>query len=290
MKPAILAAGLAFAIAIGPAGAPAQSIILTSHPDGTGCAVLAPPGTSFTFYVFAFLFGSAADGITGTEFRIAGLPAGPGWTFTFLPNPAANLVLGSPLSGGVNIAFPSCQSGKLGRVLLGTVHGQNVSDPQGYVLHVRPRVPPSNPTFDCPLVTMCDAGFTKVCVASHPLLLNASVAVVTPPHSPLPADGAMGVSSNVGLSWQQGTIDACYWHSIPTQSLRFGTDPDPPVVWSGNENTYDPGALLPSTQYYWDVTLCYDGVCAASPLWSFRTDENVAAHRIDWTGLKHLFR
>jgi hypothetical protein len=280
------------ALAFAATNAHAQSILIANSADGVGggCELAAPPGTPFTFYIFAQLAGVAGNGISGAEFRIDGLPEDDAWSFQFVPNPAANLVLGSPTADGVDIAFPACQTGAFGLVLLGTVTGVNQSDSQGYALHARARIPPSNASFDCPLVTLCDAQFTKVCVSSNALLLNAQTAIVTPPHTPEPADGVTGVATNAALHWQYGTVVACYYHSVATHALRFGTDSNPPVVWSGHGATYDPGPLLAHTRYYWGVTLCYSGVCAASPVWSFDTGEIVAVRPAEWTGVKLRFR
>jgi hypothetical protein len=226
--------------------------------------------------------------VSAAEYRIAGLPTSTEWSFTFQPSPAATVVLGDPLHDGINIGFPACQTGVDGFVLLGTVHGQNLNDPRGYALRASFRVPPIE--FPYPSLRLCEPDFDLVYASGGTLLLNAATAILTPPGSPVPAVGAMSVSMDADLSWQPGTIAACDSHSTPEQWLRFGTNLSPPVVWSGNETRYDPGPLLPNTQYYWDVTLCYGGVCAASPLWSFRTAENVAAHPIEWTGVKRLFR
>jgi len=289
MNLATLALVSAIASVIAPAQASPPSIFMASNPDGTGCELSAPPGTSFTFYVFARQAGMAADGITGAQFRVSGMPTGAGWSFTFVPNPAAHTTFGNPFGSGVFITFPACQPGESGVVVLGTVNGHNFGDPRGYALRAGHVIPFPWPNFPCILVSLCDANFTYVCALSEPFLLNATTAIVTPPTGS-PANGATGVSTDVDLFWSTDTIEACNQDFVPVYVLRFASDPSPPVVWSGTETTHNPGPLLPNTQYYWNVTVCYGGVCAASPLWSFRTDETVANHRIEWTGVKCLFR
>jgi len=118
------------------------------------------------------LYGDAATGgITGAEFRVDGWPAG--WFGAPTRNPAANIDVGSPIAGGTNIAFPTCQSPDgNGIVLLFTINGLATSVPSNLVLKTLPHTVPSNPNFVCPLVTICDDVFTKVCVAGGEAFIN----------------------------------------------------------------------------------------------------------------------
>jgi hypothetical protein len=123
-------------------------------------------GVARTLYVVATLDGQTADGVTGAEFRITGLPAD--WLVFATPNPAANIVLGNPFreQGGVhraNLAFQSCQSNAERRVLLYTalVVAQSTVPPGE--LRVEGGLPPGNASFPTQLLTRCDAPqFTKV--------------------------------------------------------------------------------------------------------------------------------
>lgn len=120
---------------------------------------------SATAWILALLGGDAADaGITGAEFRVENFPAS--WFASVIPSPAANIVLGGPLTGGVNIAFPACQTASpSGSVLLFTVNYFAVTAVDHHVLQVEAHSTPNNPSFNCPLVFLCDNPyFTKLCV------------------------------------------------------------------------------------------------------------------------------
>jgi len=85
---------------------------------GMSCSITAPLYTPTNFYVLAKPnTANTAGGVNAAEFRIKGAPAA-GILFSVTANPAANLVLGNPISneanpegskGGVNIGFPTCQ-------------------------------------------------------------------------------------------------------------------------------------------------------------------------------------
>jgi hypothetical protein len=175
----------------------AQSISLSSTPDGSGTGCIEPP-TSFpsvvTLYAFAYTSG-LQDGMTGAEFSIRGLdegtpPAQPYLT-QWTPNPAASIALGDPLAAGVNVVFSTCQSSYV--VLLGTLTLINQGDTELRQLRIAVRQPPPNPNFDCPLVTHCDVPlFSLECVDGGYAFLN--IARDPPPATdPYPADGATGV-------------------------------------------------------------------------------------------------
>jgi hypothetical protein len=132
--------------------------------------------------VYVELEGASAGGITGVEF--AG-QIGPDnspdldWLLLELPNPTANIVLGSafvppdPAPRGLNIAWSSCQNDG-GRVHVLTVLpialrpcGPGERPPSLSLSGVQ-HSSPSNVFFRCPLVTLCDApAFTKVCLGDN---------------------------------------------------------------------------------------------------------------------------
>jgi hypothetical protein len=128
---------------------------------------------SATLWVLAVLGGDAASaGIDGAEFRVENFPSS--WFANVVPNPAANIVLGGPLSGGVNIAFPVCQAPSAsGAVTLFTVNYFAVTLVDHHVLQVEAHSTPNNPSFNCPLVVLCDDPFfTKLCVAGGRAAFN----------------------------------------------------------------------------------------------------------------------
>lgn len=153
------------------ASAAAQSIGLYWDPAGATCAANQASSSSGTMYILANLGGPSTGGTTGAEFRIDNFP--PSWFANATPNPASNLALGGPLSGGCNIAFPGCQTGSGGLVLLYTVNYFATDMQVHRRLSVLRHSQPSNPNFQCPLQTLCDSpSFTKICVGGGQGIIN----------------------------------------------------------------------------------------------------------------------
>ncbi len=284
-------------LAIPAATTASSAIIFSSTADGSGSSCVGPftsfPATS-TLYVLATTYGLQSGGITGAEFSITGLegllgipPAGK-YMMSATPSPAATAVLGDPLAGGVNIAYPECQTG--GFVLLYTLQIINFGDTELRELHIAARQPPSNPSFNCPAVTLCDVpNYTMVCVTGGFAYLN--VPQVPPaPTNPVPADSATGAPVQVTLQWYVPPIQAevCELGTI-WQDIYFGTDPNPPYVNSsdGNRSYAVPYRLVPLTRYYWRVTAGPN----SGPVWSFTTAESpVGVESRSWTQVRRLYR
>jgi hypothetical protein len=163
-------ATLCLALALGVGSASAQSIGVYFDANGGTCSTAIAPNTPFTMYMIANLGGATSGGITGAEFRMDGFPAG--WFGTPSRNPAANIDVGNPMNGGTNLAFPSCQAGSGGRVLLFTINGFATSAVVNRYFQILQHTTPSNPNFVCPLVTICDAVFTKICVTGGVAIVN----------------------------------------------------------------------------------------------------------------------
>ena len=65
--------------------------------------------------------------------------------------------------------------------------------------------------------------------------------------NPIPADGAVDVSTTQIITWTSGG-------ATDTYDVYFGTDENPSLVSENQSaNSYNPGSLLPSTTYYWSV-------------------------------------
>jgi hypothetical protein len=166
-------ASLVMALCLAVGSANASSIGIFFAPDASDCDTQVMPFVSFSTYVIAILGGDAAGGgITGAEYKLNGID--PAWFNNVTPSPAANVVLGSPLDvSGCNIAFPSCQGG--GAVLLHSISSLALAAVTERTLSITARNPPPNPNFNCPLVTLCDAEFTKLCLAGGEAFINRSV-------------------------------------------------------------------------------------------------------------------
>jgi len=280
-------------LVIHPLDATAQWITVIESVDGSSCYMpdIPTPGQG-TAHIIAFLApGPTSNGITGAEFRVVGMP--PEMGVTAIPNPLANLDLGNPFGDGCNIAFPTCQTGSSGIVLLYTV--QLFVPPTGvphYVLDVEQHASPSGPNFPCPLVTLCDAPvFTKVCVNG---IRSGPGPLLQVPSNPAPVDAATGVAPTTDLAWELAGPSFCCGIGTGSTAVFFGTSPSPPHVatYETGETTYDPGELEPLTTYYWRILTTPDHDCGAvsGPVWSFSTGDKVGIEATTWQAVKGMFR
>ena len=142
----------------------AGTIVVAWDQEGLVCEQSVPAGTAGTLYLLAHLTDIHVMGTTGAEFRLDGFP--PEWQVVHVtPNPQATVVIGNPLTGGCNIAFPECQTGTNGIALLYRVDFFAVTAVVERVLSVRGHSQPSNPDFPCPLLQICDICFCVICGA-----------------------------------------------------------------------------------------------------------------------------
>jgi hypothetical protein len=176
MKVRVIAT-LVTAMCLAASMASAQSIGVYFNQTAQACSGNIPNGTPFTLYILGLLGGPSAGGFQSAEFRVDGMPAG--WFATPTQNPAANIVLGNPFTGGTNIAFPVCQFGSGGIVLLFTVNGFATSAVGETYLTVKEHsTTPSNPdpgfgTGPCPVQVLCnDPNFTIIEAAGGTAIIN----------------------------------------------------------------------------------------------------------------------
>lgn len=83
--------------------------------------------------------------------------------------------------------------------------------------------------------------------------------------APSPADGVTGALTGATLSWSAASGAVSY-------DVYFGTSSSPPPAGNVSGTAYVPGALSPSTTYFWKVvprSAC--GTAENCPTWSFRT-------------------
>ena len=277
------------AAVLAPQGAAAQWIGLT---DASGaCAFELHPFVQLTLSARAIL-SDRTPAITGAEFAVRGLPRGQ-FFLSMTVNPVAStVVIGDPFAGGCNIALPRCEAGPRSVELFSVTLISLSDSPPDMMLEIGPRDTPSNPNFNCPLVTLCDApAFTPVCVGGLSTFLGRDIHQQPPSH-PSPADGATRVPTNTRLRWVSSIapLARCTLGTFQ-HDVFFGTTPLPPLVHPMYEgNTYDPGPLSPYTTYYWRVAAGSDGGYASGPVWSFTTGPAVAAEPTSWSTVKALFR
>jgi len=84
-----------------------------------------------------------------------------------------------------------------------------------------------------------------------------------PPTSPSPADGAVGVPTDTGLSWSAPPANSYL--------VEFGTTNPPPVAGRTLTRSYQPSPLAAGTVYYWRVTVEGESGITRGPTWSFTT-------------------
>jgi hypothetical protein len=151
-----------------PAVASAQVIGVFADPSGSRCDLQAPLGQPTTAYV---LFrNSGSSGIRGFEFGIRGLPQG--WYASADYCPSCGVVLGSLFGEGATYGWPFCQTDDI--VLIAPAIITATTELRNVELIVGARVPPTDPSFDCPLVALCDAPvYTSVCVHGQTTYVNS---------------------------------------------------------------------------------------------------------------------
>jgi hypothetical protein len=170
-------APLALALALVAGTASAASIGLFFDTVGGTCSASVPPFAPFNMYILALQGGPSAGGITGVEFRVDGMPGG--WFATPTKNAAFGTELGNPLTGGVNLASATCQSGPGGVLLLYSISGFATSAVSNQYLSVQRHTNPSNPNYLCPLMVLCDIPvYTKVCVNGGVAIINGGQCTV----------------------------------------------------------------------------------------------------------------
>lgn len=154
--------------------AAAQSIGIFADDCATNCITI-PQFAPTRFHVSA-VPGPAANGFTGASFRIEGFP--PGLFFGLEPFigcacfdiPCGIAGCRSPFEPpGIDLFWPFCREGACLPLFDVIAFG---SAPPNTVLRVVSRMPPLNPAFDCPMITLCDVNFTAVCVEGGTAILN----------------------------------------------------------------------------------------------------------------------
>jgi len=93
------------------------------------------------------------------------------------------------------------------------------------------------------------------------------------PSDPMPEDGTPRVDIDADLGWAGGDPNP---EDTVTYDVYFGpTSPPPQVAWDQSGTSYDPGTMILDTTYFWQI-VAWDNhdTSTASPIWSFRTDDN----------------
>ena len=171
-------ASLVMALCLAVGSASGSSIGVYFAADGSDCDATVAQNTPVTVYLLADMYADAGTGgITSAEFQVRNWPGS--WFGSPTPSPAANISVGNPVGGGCNIAFPTCQPpGVNGLILLYTINAFATTAPADLRLVTDKHTTPSNPNFQCPLVTICDEVFSLLCVAGGEARINGGPCTV----------------------------------------------------------------------------------------------------------------
>lgn len=203
MKRQLTVAIACLCLAASPSLAANGNILITFDQAGALCQQSVPCMGVTTAYVYALLQGASGAGITGAEYRITvgdDSNADGGWLFNETFDPSATtigsgaLTPGDPFARGINIAWGQCQTGDGTKVLIETVQIFNGGcDTAELRLRVEKHSTSSNQFFQCPLFTLCDEAFTKVCLGSN-------ITVCRNPEPPFPNNATCSMSGEAFLN------------------------------------------------------------------------------------------
>jgi hypothetical protein len=149
----------------------AQGLGLYADDMCSECTLEIPAGQTRSIVVSGPVDGLADPrDFAGGEFRILGVP--PGWQYIVVPN-ADILLIGDPLSSaGASFVVLSPPLTYCHHIL--TIDLTATSAQNDVALDFAPRVPPSDPAYNCPQIIVSDPpGSTSVCVEGAALLVNS---------------------------------------------------------------------------------------------------------------------
>jgi len=254
----LLLALILFTLA-GPAIA-GSTIGLYTDETGASCSFSGNTAGLITAYV---VVKPDANGLRGVRFS-APIPACLGAVYVS-ETPAVSAYAIGTSTDGVSVAFSSCA--------LEPVYALQIQ-------YFR-----SNTTPCCeftiaadPLVGSiegADCGYNQVALTPVTSHFNANASCPCndetapfPPDNPTPLDGLTTVSVLSDLAWAPSLYD----FDIESYDLYFGTNPNPPLVATLTQPSYQPGQLAEFTQYYWRVVVRDDdGHTTTGPMWMFKT-------------------
>ena len=134
------------------------------------------------------------------------------------------------------------------------------NEPQGFAIN-KTTSQPADPL----IIASANVSGADVTLAIPPMNHAPNV-----PSDPTPANGSTNILLNTTLSWTGGDPDV---GDTVTYDVYFGNTSSPPLV-SINQSatTYNPGALMMNTTYYWQIIARDNhGATTPGPLWSFTT-------------------
>jgi hypothetical protein len=99
------------------------------------------------------------------------------------------------------------------------------------------------------------------------------VKIPGPPRNPSPLDGAVGVSVDADLNWDDAPGATSY-------DIYFGASDPPPYLENVQSSYYDPGLLSPSMTYYWKIGAKNSFATYFSRVWNFMTEASIVTYSL----------
>jgi hypothetical protein len=228
-----------------------------------------PPGTVSTGQVSATYSPSALANSTTYYWQItahngAGATAGPIWSFT-TQAPAPPGTPGSPNPAdtatgvGINPTLTwSATSATSYNVKFGASNPPPTVASGQSAASFSPSTLAAGTTYFWQIVANNAGGST-----AGPVWSFTTLAPPAAPNSPIPPDGATGISTSQNLMWTAA--------GATSYDVKFGTSNPPPTVSAGQTSaTYSP-TLGASTTYYWQIVATNSSGSTIGPVWSFTT-------------------
>jgi hypothetical protein len=265
------------------APANAQRLFLSNDSQGLSCAdAVVSASSTIDVYVMADL----AGGVTAASFRIP-TPSCAGVSLVDATVLGGFIWIGD-VESGIQIATTACLTGTQALVRLQYF----VATAQCCELQLLP-----HPQADTGQLEVFDCAFAAHVANAQPYGFVSTSAgpcgYSPPPNDPSPPDGASNVP--VTFSWPDYHVAGAHAACLPLcydtmYQLYFGTDPDPPLVWSYMAVHPALGPLDPATTYYWRIVVLNCGFLAEGPVWSFTTENATPAESKTWGAVKALYR
>jgi len=133
------------------------------------CGLFLPQFSTTTLQIWVCVEGQLEGGITGVDFRVAGLPAG--WLASAGAKPPYSLT-GDLLGNGAVLSTNGCAAGVLW-LEVGWIQVTALTEEVDVLLYSTNSDPPLPAPLNCPIATLCDApAFTKICCVGTGTWMN----------------------------------------------------------------------------------------------------------------------
>lgn len=259
---------IATAFLVGTLTSPALANIIKIDYPGCGLSL-----TPLEWRTVPLVLSSETPDVRSVEFAIRNIPSSV--LVVVSVNPPFTLV-GDPMGVGAHIDVPAGTPTSYCELLqLDLMAPLAVQPIEPWILgHTQP----SHSVNGCPSIAFGAAGAAE-CLTDW-----------TPHHGPLvgsPPDHSTSVAVSTVLGWGLPRY-TCPCVGPSYSEVYFGTEPNPPKMWSGLDLQPISLQLDPGTTYYWRVLMDVCGT-VEGPLWTFTTEALVGAEQRHWGDMKRLY-